>query len=108
MKDLHKRYYNRKQKKIEIKTKTKNKNKKKNHFKRRLDYKNTFRISLKYLKMYSIRVFFCFFFAKSCFDIYLYNHNNINMNYNMNDIQNSNNYSHIITLLTAAFWPFLL
>lgn len=38
---------------------------KKNHFKRRLDYKNTFRISLKYLKMYSIRVFFLFFFLQS-------------------------------------------
>lgn len=43
--------------------------------------------------MYSI-VFFPFF-AKSCFNS---NHNNINMN----DIQNSNNYIHIITLSSSA------
>lgn len=57
-----------------------------------------FCISLKYLKMYSI-VFFFFFFAKSCFNMYFNNHNNINMN----DIQNSNNYSHIITLPSEHF-----
>lgn len=50
-----------------------------------------FCISLKYLKMYSI--FFSvvlFFFCKVMLQHVFNNHNNINMN----DIQNSNNYSH--------------
>lgn len=57
--------------------------------------------------MYSI-VFFVVFFAKSCFNII--NHNNINMN----DIQNSNNYTHRITLSVSILstlpcvWPFFM
>lgn len=65
-----------------------------------------FCISLKYLKMYSI-VFFSFFFCKVMLQHVFNNHNNINMN----DIQNNNNYSHIITLAGCALatlpsvWP---
>lgn len=65
-----------------------------------------FCISLKYLKMYSI-VFFLLFFCKVMLQHVFNNHNNINMN----DIQNSNNYSHIITLPGSALatrsevWP---
>lgn len=56
-----------------------------------------FCISLKYLKMYSIG-FFSGFFCKVMLQHVFNNHNNINMN----DIQNSNNYSHIITLPSSA------
>lgn len=56
--------------------------------------------------MYSI-VFFLLFFCKVMLQHVFNNHNNINMN----DIQNSNNYSHIITLPGSALatrsevWP---
>lgn len=67
-----------------------------------------FCISLKYLKMYSIVVFFPFVFCKVMLQHVFNNHNNINMN----DIQNSNNYSRIITLPRRRFghtspyvWP---
>lgn len=56
VRDPHKYYHNRRQKGKRKKTKEKT---------FQLDYKNTFRISLKYLKMYSIRFFFPFFFLQS-------------------------------------------
>jgi len=76
------------------------------HFNIVLIIKIPFCISLKYLKMYS-NFFGVFFFCKVMLQHVFINHNDINMN----DIQNSNNYSHIITLPSSTLatlpsvWP---
>lgn len=71
---------------------------KENHFKHCLDYKNTFLYFFKISKNVQHCFFFPFLFCKVMLQHVFNNHNNINMN----DIQNSNNYSHIITIPGSA------
>lgn len=72
---------------------------KQNHFKHCLDYKNTFLYFFKISKnVQHWGYFFCHFFCKVMLQHVFNNHNNINMN----DIQNSNNHSHIIKLPGSA------